>query len=140
VRGTLYGVISFRSVTASGSGGLLVDGLSFDVPSHSITAVLATPVATRRAIARLANGIDRPTSGSVCIDDVDIVKANMTRRRRQMGWVSGPVQLFPHRTVLQQISTAARLAGTGRRRSKLEAEAALVSEHLTSLGSASRTS
>jgi ABC-type proline/glycine betaine transport system ATPase subunit len=126
-------VISFRSVTASGSGGLLVDGLSFDAPKNSITAVLATPLATRRAIARLANGIDRCAEGSVLIDEVDISTVNMRRRRRTMGWVAGPVQLFPHRTVAQQITTAARLAGTSRRRLKLETQAALVGEQLMHL-------
>jgi ABC-type proline/glycine betaine transport system ATPase subunit len=132
----LYEVISFRSVTASGSGGLLVDGLSFDAPKNSITAVLATPLVSRRAIARLANGIDRPAEGSVHIDGVDIATVNMTSRRRSMGWVAGPVQLFPHRTVAQQVTTAARLAGTGRRRLKLEAQAALVGEQLTHVANA----
>jgi ABC-type proline/glycine betaine transport system ATPase subunit len=129
-------VISFRSVTASGSGGLVVDDLSFDAASHAITVVLAVPLATRRAIAHLANGIERPAAGTVLIDDVDTAKGKMLKRRRSMGWVAGPVRLFPHRTVLQQISTAARLAGAGRRRAKLEAQAALVYERLTNLGSA----
>jgi ABC-type multidrug transport system fused ATPase/permease subunit len=87
-------VISFRSVTASGSGGLLVDGLSFDAPKNSITAVLATPLATRRAIARLANGIDRCAEGSVFIDEIDISAVNMTRRRRTMGWVADRYSCF----------------------------------------------
>jgi ABC-type proline/glycine betaine transport system ATPase subunit len=129
-------VISFRSVTANGSGGPVVDALSFEAASHAITVVLATPVATRRAIAYLANGVERPTSGAVFVDEVDTAKSKMLKRRRAMGWVAGPVRLFPHRTVLQQISTAARLAGAGRRRAKLEAQAALVYERLTNLGSA----
>jgi ABC-type proline/glycine betaine transport system ATPase subunit len=84
----------------------------------------------------LANGVERPSAGSVLIDGLDIAKGKMLKRRRSMGWVSGPVRLFPHRTVQQQISTAARLAGAGRRRAKLEAQAALVYERLTNLGSA----
>lgn len=60
----------------------------------------------------------------------------MTRRRRSMGWVSGPVQLFPHQTVLEQLTTASRLGGARRRRVKLHAEVALNDEGLQHLGSA----
>jgi ABC-type proline/glycine betaine transport system ATPase subunit len=118
-------VISYRSVTASGSGGLLVDGLSFDAPSGVTTVVLATPAEARGLIATLANGVERATSGRVVVDGVDQASGPRVKRRRAMGWVRGPVQLFPHRTVAEQIRTSAALGGVRRRARALAVDAAL---------------
>jgi osmoprotectant transport system ATP-binding protein len=126
-------VISFRSVTASGSGGLLVDGLSFDASSHSITVVLGTPAESRGLIAMLANGMERAVSGRVVVDGVDQATGNRVKRRRRMGWVRGPVVLFPHRTVSEQIRQAAALAGIRPRQRSIRVDAALADTGLTAM-------
>jgi len=57
---------------------------------------------------RCLNLLERPTSGTITIDDVDITdpKTDINEVRSQMGMVFQNFNLFPHLTVLQNITLA----------------------------------
>ena len=60
---------------------------------------------------RLVNGLARPTSGEVAIDDVPLGSADLIQLRRRTGYIIQGSGLFPHRTVYENVATVPRLLG-----------------------------
>ena len=58
---------------------------------------------------RLVNGLARPTSGEVAIDDVPLGSTDLIQLRRRTGYIIQGSGLFPHRTVFENIATVPRL-------------------------------
>ena len=109
-------VISFEAVSwQNRAGDLLVDDISADIASEMTTVLLGTPRQTRQALLRLVLRLETPTTGVVKVAGVDLRRVDGLKFRRSLGWLSGPAQLFPHQSILEQVATTARLAGTLRR-------------------------
>ena len=109
-------MISFEAVSwQNRAGDLLVDDISADIASEMTTVLLGTPRQTRQALLRLVLRLETPTTGVVKVAGVDLRRVDGLKFRRSLGWLSGPAQLFPHQSILEQVATTARLAGTLRR-------------------------
>jgi osmoprotectant transport system ATP-binding protein len=111
-------VILFEAVTVrSAAGVVLIDKVSTDLPADVTTVVLGTPRATRQAFLRLVMRLEQPDEGIVRVNGADLRKVDGAKFRRSLGWLSGPPRLFPHLTVLENVTGAARLAGLSRKES-----------------------
>lgn len=85
-------------------------GVSFTVATGSVTTVIGPSGAGKTTILRSLNALDIPDAGALTIGDVTVdfarpvAKALLSRYRAQSGMVFQSHHLFPHKTVLQNIT------------------------------------
>ena len=81
-----------------------VNDISLDVPAGNFVVLLGPSGCGKTTLLKMVNRLLEPTSGSIFLDDVDIREMEITRLRRQIGYVIQQVGLFPHMTIEQNIS------------------------------------
>ncbi|MDR2114432.1 MAG: amino acid ABC transporter ATP-binding protein [Bifidobacteriaceae bacterium] len=85
-------------------------GIDLDVEAGSVTVVVGPSGCGKTTLLRCLNGLEKPEVGRVSIDGVgldwasDPSKAEIGRLRSKTGFVFQAHNLFPHRTVLQNIT------------------------------------
>ena len=102
-------------------GTVAVDALSLEVPSGEVLALLGTSGSGKTTTLRMINRLIEPSSGAIFIDGRDVREMNVHDLRRGIGYVIQQAGLFPHRTVLDNVTTVPRLLGWDRRRARRRA-------------------
>ncbi|MCK2244691.1 MULTISPECIES: amino acid ABC transporter ATP-binding protein [unclassified Crossiella] len=105
--------IRVRELTKSFGDAHVLRGIDFDSPRGSSTVLLGPSGSGKTTLLRSLNALETPERGVVRIDDVEVDFATLPKGkagRREAGWLraqSGMVfqahNLFPHRTVLENI-------------------------------------
>ncbi|MGO4707299.1 ABC transporter ATP-binding protein [Microvirga sp. 2MCAF38] len=94
----------------------IVDDVSLNVESGTITVVVGTSGAGKSTLLRMVNRLVEPTAGRVLIDGQDTMSIPEDKLRHGIGYVIQGNGLFPHRTVSENIATVPRLLGWERKR------------------------
>ncbi len=92
-------------------GTVAVGDFSLEVPSHQCFVLLGSSGCGKTTLLRMVNRMVDPTSGSVFFDDDDVATLDPVGLRRRIGYVMQSAGLLPHRTVLDNVTTVARLEG-----------------------------
>jgi cystine transport system ATP-binding protein len=107
----------------------VLKGLSFTVPRGSATTIIGPSGSGKTTLLRALNALDVPDAGVIKVGDVEldfatpVPKDQLRQYRAQSGFVFQSHNLFPHKTVLQNI-TEGPLVAQKRPRDEVEAEAA----------------
>mgnify|MGYP000877572168 FL=1 len=92
-----------------------VDGISIDIESSKFTAVIGTSGSGKSTLLHCIAGLDRPTSGNVFLDDVDIYTLSdvyLSRiRRQEFGFIFQSFNLIPVLNVYDNIILPVSLDG-----------------------------
>jgi putative ABC transport system ATP-binding protein len=120
-----------RKVHGQGDGAVVaLDGISIALPPGSFTAIMGPSGSGKSTFLNVAAGLDRPTSGTVVLDDTDLAKLGERRltilRRERIGFVFQAFNLMPSLTVAQNIGLPLRLDGRRVKRSVVRDVAARV--------------
>jgi putative ABC transport system ATP-binding protein len=120
-----------RKVHGKGDGAVVaLDGVSVGLARGSFTAIMGPSGSGKSTFLNVAAGLDRPTSGTVTLGDVDLAGLSERRltilRRERIGFVFQAFNLLPSLTVAQNIALPMRLDGRRPRRSTVRAVAARV--------------
>jgi osmoprotectant transport system ATP-binding protein len=116
-------VIRFDEVTKRYADGTVAVGdLTMDMLDAEITVLVGPSGCGKTTTLRMVNRMIEPTSGSIKIDGRDVMSIPAHELRRGIGYVIQQAGLFPHRRVLDNITTVPRLLGWDKR--KAEARAA----------------
>jgi putative ABC transport system ATP-binding protein len=120
-----------RKVHGKADGAVLaLDGVSVTLPRASFTAIMGPSGSGKSTFLNVAAGLDRPTSGTVTLGDVDLATLSERRltilRRERIGFVFQAFNLLPSLTVAQNIGLPLRLDGRRPRRSTVRDVAARV--------------
>ena len=90
-----------------------VNGVSFDVAEQEIFGIIGKSGAGKTTLSRIISGILEPTSGEMNVrigdDWVDMTKPGIERRGRAKGYIGllhQEYDLYPHRTVLDNLTDA----------------------------------
>ena len=95
-----------------------LDNVSYSINKGDVVVVIGPSGSGKSTFLRCLNLLEIPTSGSVVFDGVDItqkhyidkdgkkVKLNIDEHRRKMGMVFQHFNLFPHKTILQNMILA----------------------------------
>jgi putative ABC transport system ATP-binding protein len=113
-------VVAARDLTRRyGQGDTAVDalrGVSLEIARGELTAVMGPSGSGKSTLMHILAGLDRPTSGSVAIDGIDITKLGdngLTKlRRRHIGFVFQFFNLLPMLTAEENIALPLKLAGS----------------------------
>lgn len=107
----------------------VLKGVSFSVPRGSATTVIGPSGSGKTTLLRTLNALDAPDAGTIRVGDTEIdfsrpvPKGELRRYRAQSGFVFQSHNLFPHKTVLQNIIEGPLIA-QHRPRDEVKAEAA----------------
>ncbi len=100
-----------------------VDNVSFSVEKGDFVAIVGASGSGKSTLLHLLGGVDRPTSGKVFIDGVDIYNMNNDAlaifRRRQVGLIYQFYNLIPILNVEENIVLPCKLDGKNVRRDRL---------------------
>ncbi|ACC73964.1 amino acid ABC transporter ATP-binding protein [Paraburkholderia phymatum] len=88
--------------------------VNLEMAAGEVLAIIGPSGSGKSTLLRCINQLEPPTAGSVTVDGVQIVagtapgKAKLTHFRRTLGMVFQSFNLFPHLTVLENVSLAQR--------------------------------
>lgn len=87
---------------------VVLKGIDIDINKGDRLAIIGPSGCGKSTFLRCLNMLEVPTSGSIVFDGVDITKKNVDLQvvRRKMGMVFQQFNLFPHLTVLDNITLA----------------------------------
>ena len=85
-----------------------LDGCSLDIHKGEVVAIIGPSGSGKSTLLRSLNLLEEPTSGAIFFDGVDLASksVNIDQHRQKMGMVFQHFNLFPHKTVLQNITLA----------------------------------
>jgi len=120
-----------RKVHGRGDGAVVaLDGVSVGLAAGSFTAIMGPSGSGKSTFLNVAAGLDRPTSGTVALGDIDLARLSERKltilRRERIGFVFQAFNLLPSLTVAQNIALPLRLDGRRPRRSAVREIAARV--------------
>ena len=103
-------LISVKNLQKHFDGGTIhaLDGVSADIRKGEVVVVIGPSGSGKSTFLRCLNLLERPTGGSVTFDGVDITdpKVNIDLHRQKMGMVFQHFNLFPHMTILENMTLA----------------------------------
>ena len=112
-------MIRFDDVSKQYAGGTTaVDHLSLEAPTGQITVLVGPSGCGKTTTLRMVNRMIEPTSGTIWLDDQDTEKMDAAQMRRGIGYVIQNAGLFPHRTVLDNVSTVPQLLGWDKKKTR----------------------
>jgi polar amino acid transport system ATP-binding protein len=98
-----------------------VRGVDLDVDRGEVVVIVGPSGSGKSTVLRMLNALETPTAGTIVIDGVDVTdpECDLDAVRAETGMVFQQFNLFPHLTVLDNVTLAQRKV---RGRSKSEAE------------------
>jgi osmoprotectant transport system ATP-binding protein len=86
-------------------------GVSLDVAAGECVALVGESGSGKTTLLRCFNRLVEPDSGTILVDDVDVVQANVVELRRHVGYVLQDGGLLPHWTVRRNVELVPWLIG-----------------------------
>ncbi len=85
-----------------------VDGVSTEVAKGEVVVIIGPSGSGKSTFLRCINGLESFTEGHIIIDGVDLAdkKTNINKVRAEVGMVFQQFNLFPHKTVLENLTLA----------------------------------
>jgi polar amino acid transport system ATP-binding protein len=103
-------VLRLESVRKSFGGSLVLKDVDLQVPAHSVTVLIGASGSGKSTLMRCANLLEEIDDGAIFLDGEEITdpRADPDTVRRRIGVVFQAYNLFPHMTVLENITLAPR--------------------------------
>lgn len=110
--------IALRNLTKRFSGVTILDAVDLDLPAGSVTVILGPSGSGKSTLLRCINHLEKPDGGTIRIGGEiigyrqkgkalhELSSGEIARQRAEIGMVFQQFNLFPHRTVLQNIIDA----------------------------------
>jgi len=112
--------IEVRQLHKSFGQNEVLKGIDFDVDAGQVVCVIGPSGSGKSTLLRCVNRLEEPTSGKIFVEGIDITddETDLNAVRSRIGMVFQQFNLFPHMTVLKNLTIAQQRV---RRRGKDEA-------------------
>ena len=95
--------IRLESVSFGYDESLILENVSVRFPVGSFTAIVGPSGVGKTTVVDLVTGLLRPRQGQICIDDVSLVKVDVKKWRRMIGYVPQETLLL-HDSILMNVA------------------------------------
>ena len=104
-------MISVKNLHKSFGGVTVLDGISTQVDRGDVVCIIGPSGSGKSTFLRCLNRLETPDSGQILLDGVDLTdpRTDLDRQRMKMGMVFQQFNLFPHMTVLKNLTMAPML-------------------------------
>nr|MBI3613987.1 ABC transporter ATP-binding protein [Nitrospirota bacterium] len=106
----------FMCLSAGGHPVTILNNISLEIPDKQMVAIVGPSGSGKSTLLGLLAGLDKPTSGSIFLDGVDITalaESEMARYRRQkIGYIFQSFHLIPTLTARENVAVPLELAGS----------------------------
>ena len=104
-------MISVKDLHKSFGGVTVLDGISTDIEKGDVVCIIGPSGSGKSTFLRCLNRLETPDSGKILLDGVDLTdpRTDLNRQRMKMGMVFQQFNLFPHMTVLKNLTLAPML-------------------------------
>ena len=103
-------ILKVRGLKKSFGNLEVLKGIDFDVMPQELVFIIGPSGSGKSTLLRCFNLLETPTEGSIIVDNVDMQSesTNINQMRRSIGMVFQQFNLYPHLTVLGNITLALR--------------------------------
>lgn len=103
-------VLRIDNVVKRFGDNVVLDHISFDVNKHEVVALLGPSGSGKSTLMKCVNMLERVNDGQIWLGETDITdpRINQDECRKRIGVVFQQFNLFPHMTVLNNVTLAAR--------------------------------
>ena len=85
----------------------VLKGINLHINPKEVVVIIGPSGSGKSTLLRCMNMLEEPTSGKVVVDGIELNgEANINKAREEIGMVFQRFNLFPHMTVLQNITLA----------------------------------
>ena len=127
-------MITLQGITKSFGSLQVLKGIDLTIDRGEVVSIVGPSGAGKTTLLQIIGTLDRPDTGSVIIDKVDITSLSHKKladfRNRRIGFVFQFHQLLPEFTAIENIMIPAYIAGTGTKAARQRAEELLDFMHL----------
>jgi ABC-type Fe3+/spermidine/putrescine transport system ATPase subunit len=104
--------MKLQNITKNFGKTLAVDDVSLEIENGEFLTLLGPSGCGKTTILRIIAGLENVTSGVVQLEDVDITNLNPTKR--DISIMFQDYALFPHMTIIENVSYGLRMRGVGK--------------------------
>ena len=119
-------MIEIQGITKSFGSLEVLKGIDLTIDRGEIVSIVGPSGAGKTTLLQIVGTLDRPDSGSVCIDGIDTIRLSKNQlsdfRNRHIGFVFQFHQLLPEFTAIENIMIPAYIAGTSSKEARRRAE------------------
>ena len=112
-------MISIKGLYKAFGDNLVLKGIDLEVADKEVVVIIGPSGSGKSTLLRSINYLDVPSKGKISIDGKELSAADINRVRAEVGMVFQRFNLFPHMTVMDNITLAPRKV---RKASREEAE------------------
>ena len=101
-------MISVKDLRKSFNGLEVLKGINTEIRKGDVVCIIGPSGSGKSTFLRCLNMLEKPTGGKIIFDGEDLAapKANLNLHRQKMGMVFQQFNLFPHMTVLENLTCA----------------------------------
>lgn len=117
-------LIQVKNLQKSFGANTVLDGVTVDIYKGDVVCVIGASGSGKSTFLRCLNLLEEPTGGQILFEGTDITdkKTDINKHRQKMGMVFQQFNLFPHMTILENL-TLAPMKLQVKNREETEAEA-----------------
>ena len=104
-------MISVKNLRKSFHGTEVLKGISAEIQRGDVVCIIGPSGSGKSTFLRCLNRLETPDSGEILLDGVDLMDrhTDLDRQRRKMGMVFQQFNLFPHMTILDNLTCAPQM-------------------------------
>ena len=101
-------MISVKNLKKSFGGNHVLRGIDTEIEKGDVLCIIGPSGSGKSTFLRCLNMLEKPSAGKIIFDGEDLAapKANLNLHRQKMGMVFQQFNLFPHMTVLENLTCA----------------------------------
>lgn len=101
-------MVKIKNLLKKFKNNTVLDNINLNIEENEVVVIIGPSGGGKSTLLRCMNKLEVPTDGHVFIDDLDLEddKTDINKAREQIGMVFQQFNLFPHKTVLENIIMA----------------------------------
>ena len=119
-------MIEINNITKSFGALQVLKGIDLQIGKGEVVSIVGPSGAGKTTLLQIIGTLDRPDTGTVCIDGVNVTSLSQKKlsdfRNAKLGFVFQFHQLLPEFTAIENIMIPAYIAGKSRKEARMRAE------------------
>ena len=119
-------MIEIKNITKSFGSLQVLKGIDLHIDKGEVVSIVGPSGAGKTTLLQIIGTLDKPDTGSVCIDGIDTTRLSSKRlsdfRNTRLGFVFQFHQLLPEFTAIENIMIPAYIAGKSRKEARTRAD------------------